>query len=78
MLQNKSNIYSTLDDTSSIASSEEGSEYVVSDSDMEPEALEDAEEKECQEPVTEEKKSDEFCWFQATDSNQMVCDLCLL
>ena len=40
---------------------------------MDPEEHDEEEEKQCQAAVTKNKKDNDFRWFQATNSNQMVC-----
>ena len=58
------------DQVSSAASSDTGSEYIVSDSDMEPEPLE----SETKDPGgPQAKKKDALRWFQATKSEQLAC-----
>ena len=63
------------DDVSSLASSDKGSEYVVSDSDIEPAELDhnesDSESKE-QQPAESQNK---LRWFQATKLEDLVCTL---
>ena len=74
LLRKRKNTRSFRDDVSSAASSDTGSEYIVSDSDMDPEELESKTEDL---PEPEKKKDDKLRWFQATTTDQLACSYLL-